>query len=314
MGERRATWDQLLRTSRLGAHETLLLERRVSHLAGNIAPATLPAKEIEVGTVVLGRYRLDRQLGQGGQGRIFLAWDGRLAREVVIKTILHGGTGPEARRVLGAEARLAASVDDPNVVKVFDVVETPAETLLILEYVPGGTMRGLLNRKGKLSLREAIELFDGILEGLAAVHAAGIVHRDIKPENVLLDRSGRPRLADFGIARASRPGAHATILATPSAGTLAYMAPEQIRNAIVDTRADLYAIGVMLSEAVTGHLPIDLEGSDDFQAREQILRQPPTLEGVPPELAEIVLNLLAKDPTQRTPTVAALRAALRGER
>ena len=298
MAARRVVAGDLLQRRRLRPDEVLVIERRIDLLAGELAEMPKPLPVVAAGTVLFERYRIERFLGEGGQGRAFLARDLTLDREVVLKTLPTGGLDPSARRALLAEARLAAGIKHPNVVPVLDVRDTGQDAVLILEYVEGGSLRGLIERRGALPAREALRIFRGVLAGLQAAHEHGIVHRDVKPENVLLAKDGTPKLADFGAARDARPGA--TVL-PQTAGTLAYMSPEQVRGVQVDARSDLYAATAMLVEMLTGKPYLPLGDADQFQARAMILERDPEVHLAADQLglAGFVLKGLAKSPAER---------------
>lgn len=189
------------------------------------------------GALVLGRWRIARLLGRGGSGRTFLARDERLGRDVALKEVLVEGDPEAAMR----EARLAARVRHPRVVAVHDVLPRPGAALIVSEFVPGGSLAERLAR-GPLSPEEAATLFGQVLEGLAAVHAAGLVHRDVKPANVLLDGSGA-RICDFGIAREG--GGTVVSSAEAFAGTPGAMAPEQARGGAATPASDVYGAALL---------------------------------------------------------------------
>ena len=206
------------------------------------------------GQLLDGRYRVEARLARGGMATVYLATDTRLDRTVALK-IAHPELAVDeefVHRFIG-EARSAARLSSPSVVAVYDQGSDGPLHYLAMEYVPGQTLRELLNQRDKLSPREALNVIEGVLTGLAVAHNAGIVHRDVKPENVLLTRSGLVKVADFGLARAA-----ATVGYTKAGmivGTAAYLAPEQVSASVSDTRSDVYAAGVMLFELLTGRQP-----------------------------------------------------------
>jgi serine/threonine-protein kinase len=255
-----------------------------------------------------GRYRVERRLATGGQARAFLAHDTSLDRRVVLKVVDTLGMEGNAKRAVIAEARILASIDHPHVTKVFDVLETESEAILVLEYVSGGTLRDRL-RNGALPQAEAVLIFDGIVAGLAAVHARGIVHCDLKPENVLLTPDGVPKLSDFGIARIA-PGARTISSETPSEGTPTYMSPEQAHGARVGPTSDIYSAAVLFHEMLSGTDYMDFRGLDAMQIRAKIASGTPRIGRECGPYARIILSCLAKDGSQRPPTAATLRASL----
>jgi serine/threonine-protein kinase len=207
-----------------------------------------------IGQLLDGRYLVESQIARGGMATVYHAKDVRLDRIVALK-IAH----PELARdqeFVGrfiSEARSAARLSSPNVVAVFDQGTTSDLHYIAMEYVPGPTLRQLLLARGRLTPREALDIIERVLAGLAAAHDAGIIHRDVKPENVLLGNGTSVKVADFGLARAAAGFSHTkTGLLI---GTAAYLAPEQVASSTSDERSDVYAVGVMLFEMLTGTQP-----------------------------------------------------------
>ncbi len=207
-----------------------------------------------VGQLLGGRYHVDSRIARGGMATVYLGTDTRLDRVIALK-IAHPELSDDAefvRRFIG-EARSAARLSSPNVVAIFDQGSDKRLHYIAMEYVPGRTLRQLLNERRRLSAREALDIMAGVLSGLAAAHDAGLAHRDVKPENVLLTTSGTVKVADFGLAR-SVAGAVQT-KGGMIIGTAAYLAPEQVSGGISDARTDVYAAGIMLFELLTGMQP-----------------------------------------------------------
>ena len=311
MAERRAHAGELLQKRRLRSDEVLLIERRIELLAGELveAPKALPA--LASGAVVLDRYRVERLLGEGGQARAFLAHDETLRRKVVVKSVPTLGLDQRSKRMVLAEARLLAAIDHPNVVRVHDVQEVAQDALLILEYVEGGSLRDLMLRRGSIPAGEAVAIARGVLRGLHAAHARGVVHRDVKPENVLLGKDGAPKLADFGMARDARASA---TFGGGSGGTLAYMSPEQVRGGLVDARSDVYSAAAVLVEMLTGAPYLPFGEVDEYQARALIVERVPELrlpQGALP-LTGFLLRALSKRPEERYQTAEEALSALDG--
>ena len=213
--------------------------------------ATLSAP---IGQLLDGRYLVDSQLARGGMATVYLSRDIRLERTVALK-IAHPELARDRdfiTRFIG-EARAAARLSSPHVVAVFDQGSTGDLHYIAMEYVPGPTLRELLVARGMLSPREALDIIERVLAGLAVAHEAGIIHRDVKPENVLLGNGSSVKVADFGLARAAAGvGNTKTGLLI---GTAAYLAPEQVSGSVTDQRSDVYAAGVMLFEMLTGVQP-----------------------------------------------------------
>jgi serine/threonine-protein kinase len=206
------------------------------------------------GQLLDGRYLVESWLARGGMATVYLGMDTRLDRTVALK-IAHPELASEpefVRRFIG-EARAAARLSSPNVVAVYDQGSDGNIHYLVMEYVPGPTLRALLAERGRLSPREALDVIEGVLAGLVVAHRSGIVHRDVKPENVLLTTGSLVKVADFGLARAVAAADHSR--AGQIIGTAAYLAPEQVSNSTSDERTDVYAAGVMLFELLTGSQP-----------------------------------------------------------
>ncbi len=251
--------------------------------------------------IVLGRYRVQRRLGSGAMGDVHLAWDTQLERPVALKFLRASHASTDAANVarLRAEARAAARIDHPHIATVYDSGATDSGTLFIaMAFYPGDTLRQRLDC-GPLPVDDALRIAAQMAGALAVAHAAGIVHRDVKPANVLFDAEGGARLTDFGIARLlTDPEATGP---TPVQGTPAYMAPEQARGDTVDGRADLWALGVILHEMLTGQRP--QRGTPDTALAS-------LLDGVDPALRTLVAQLLVEEPSQRVSDAGQIRDAL----
>jgi beta-lactam-binding protein with PASTA domain len=207
-----------------------------------------------IGQLLDGRYLVESQIARGGMATVYQARDVRLERPVALK-IAHPELARDQEFVARfiSEARSAARLSSPNVVAVFDQGSTGDLHYIAMEYVPGPTLRELLVARGRLNPREALDIIERVLVGLAAAHDAGIIHRDVKPENVLLGTGTSVKVADFGLARAAAGISHTkTGLLI---GTAAYLAPEQVASNTSDQRSDVYAVGVMLFEMLTGVQP-----------------------------------------------------------
>ena len=207
-----------------------------------------------IGQLLDGRYLVESQLARGGMATVYLARDVRLERTVALK-IAHPELARDSEFVARfiSEARSVARLSSPNVVAVFDQGSTGDLHYIAMEYVPGPTLRQLLQARGRLTPRETLDIIERVLAGLAVAHHAGIIHRDVKPENVLLGTGSNVKVADFGLARAASGVSHTrTGLLI---GTAAYLAPEQVASNTSDQRSDVYAAGVMLFEMLTGVQP-----------------------------------------------------------
>ena len=263
----------------------------------------------------LGRYELLGELGRGGMGVVYRALDPGLGREVALKVLPLGEADEDDLERFRREGAAGAAVQHPNVLPVHELAEAEGYALLAMDLAGGGSLRDLLRREGRLPGQQVADYGVQIAEGLAALHAQGILHRDLKPENVLFAEDGRPLLADFGLAklldRETRLTQTGVAMGSPHA-----MAPEQARGEVsrICPATDVYGVGVILYEALTGELPI--RGRSVLELLDAITRVPPRRprELVPeldPELEAIVLRCLAKEPGERYPDAASLAAALR---
>lgn len=269
----------------------------------------------------IGHYRLERILGTGGMGQVFLARDRTLDRLVAIK-FLSAPQDEDARRRLLAEARAAAALDHPAICTIHAVAhDDAAGDFIVMAYVEGEPLSQRLTR-GPLAPSEAVALMGPLLQALGIAHRAGVIHRDIKPHNIMLTPAGLPKLLDFGIAKRVGPAGMDDVTATLSStaagqvvGTLAYMSPEQARGQSVDARSDLFSLGCVLYECLTGRRPFG--GHNLVEAIGQLLHVDPPLpssvvSGVPPELDAICADLLRKVPAERFQSAEEVLGALRG--
>jgi eukaryotic-like serine/threonine-protein kinase len=253
-------------------------------------------------TVLDGRYDVGRPLGSGGMGEVFLARDRVLGRDVALKVLRrqYAGDSEFAER-FKREARSAASLSHPNIVQVYDRGDTEdGSSYIAMEYVPGGTLKEKLVGEGPLGTREAAALGAQVAEALEAAHERGMVHRDIKPQNVLLTDRGDAKVADFGIARA---GSSVTISRTGSVmGTAGYMSPEQALGKPATPKSDLYSLGVVLFEALTGELPYTADNPIAVSMKHvnEPVRSPREINpSIPEGMNALVTRLMAKDPEDR---------------
>ncbi|HZT52763.1 MAG TPA: serine/threonine-protein kinase [Gaiellaceae bacterium] len=260
---------------------------------------------------VAGRYELVRPLGHGAMAVVDLARDLELDRLVALKRLAENlARDDELRRRFLREARLAARLAHPNVVRVFDVGQDGGRPFIAMEYVEGETLAELLARRGPLPPAEVAALGLQACHALAAAHAAGLVHRDVKPQNLLLGRDGTLRLGDFGIA-AGHDGTRLTVAGTVL-GTAGYLAPEQARGEQVTAAADLYALGAVLYELLRGEPPrraasLAALATGSGPAPQEVARR---LRGAPAELVAAIADCLAPQPDERPPSAAALARRL----
>jgi eukaryotic-like serine/threonine-protein kinase len=258
--------------------------------------------------VLSARYRIEQPIGQGGMASVYLAHDEELDRPVALKILAEHLAGDATfRDRFEREARLAGRLSHPNVVRVFDVGESEGRPFIVMEYVEGDTLADELLRGGPLPAVRAVELAMQICNGLEAAHASGLVHRDVKPRNLLLRPDGVLKIADFGIARAAestRLTEIGTIL-----GTAAYLAPEQAQGLEATAAADLYSVGAVLYELLTGRVPYAATSLVELLAKQQA-GAPAPIGDVPASLELAVLRCLEPDPAERPPSAGVLAAEL----
>ena len=254
-----------------------------------------------VGRMLDGRYAVTARIAHGGMATVYLALDTRLEREVALK-VMHAELARDddfVRRFIG-EAKSVARLSHQNVVAVFDQGADGRFLYLAMEYVPGRTLKEMLRERGRFAPAAALEIMTGVLDGLAAAHASGIVHRDVKPENVLLTADGRVKVADFGLARAQAAAAHTR--AGLLIGTVAYLPPEQVTGGAIGPRSDVYSAGVMLFELLTGRQPFtgDNPLGIAYQHVNQDVPAPSAVvPGIPAPVDQLVLAATSRDPALR---------------
>src|SRR5690554_110358 len=253
-----------------------------------------------IGRLLDGRYRVRARIARGGMATVYVATDLRLERRIALK-VMHGHLSDDTvfQSRFIQEARAAARLADPHVVNVFDQGQDGELAYLVMEYLPGITLRELMREQRRLTIPQTITIMDAILAGLAAAHKADIVHRDVKPENVLLAEDGRIKIGDFGLARATTAN---TATGQQLLGTIAYLAPELVTRGTADARSDIYALGIMLYEMLVGEQPY--KGEQPMQiafqhATESVPRPSVRNPGVPEQLDELVLWATEKSPDER---------------
>jgi tetratricopeptide (TPR) repeat protein/TolB-like protein/predicted Ser/Thr protein kinase len=263
----------------------------------------------------IGRFQIRARLGSGGMGEVYLADDTQLKRLVAVKRMaLHLGADQRYRQRFLREAQMASRLNNPYIAGIYDVFEREGEIFLVMEYVEGKPLRQYLTAPMKLEqfLPIAIEC----ARGLAAAHAQGVLHRDIKPENIMITPAGHVKILDFGLARRLEEMDETVSFQTEAgalAGTAGYIAPEVLQEGKPDTRSDIFALGVVFYEALSGRHPF--RGKTFLTTSHRVLKEmPPPLDatnrGVPPEINWIIAKMLAKDPAERYPTAAELAAEL----
>ncbi|MCU1678417.1 MAG: serine/threonine protein kinase [Frankiales bacterium] len=265
-----------------------------------------------VGRLLDGRYLIKARVARGGMASVYRATDERLDRTVAVKVMQPVLAESEdfVRRFI-REAQSAARLSHPNVVNVFDQGRDGDIVFLVMEYVEGRNLRDVLRAAGRLTPGQAVGVLEPIVSAVAAAHRAGIVHRDMKPENVLMAADGRIKVADFGLARAIESSS-ITMTQGTLIGSPAYLAPEQIERGVADQRADIYAIGVMAFELLTGRPPYsgDVAMAIAMQHVRDDIPAPSTLVSVPPALDTLVVAATRRDPDLRPVDGSAMLARL----
>ena len=270
----------------------------------------------------LAHYRILAKLGEGGMGIVYLAEDERLHRKVALKTLPPAlAEDPHRLARFEREVKSVATLNHPNIVTIYSVEETDGKRFFTMEHVEGKTLSQLVPQGG-LPLKEFLKIAVPLADALAAAHAKGIQHRDLKPGNVMVNGDGRVKVLDFGLAKlrehevTDAMGFHPQTTLTQEGlaiGTLAYMAPEQLRMLPTDHRADLFSLGVVLYEMATGHCPF--RGQSTAEVISAILRdQPPRAyeenAKIPPEIDAILRRYLEKEPAKRVGSAVEVRDAL----
>ncbi|HET7293634.1 MAG TPA: serine/threonine-protein kinase [Vicinamibacteria bacterium] len=272
-------------------------------------------KAITRGTLIGARYEILLLLGRGGMGTVYRARDRVLEEEVALKVLRSDlGEAAEMEARFRAEIKLARTVSHPNVCRIHEYGEDGALRYISMELIEGENLRERLRRVGPLPPEEATRIAIDVARGLEAIHDAGVVHRDLSPFNVTLDAKERVRVMDFGIAKRVAGGTGAGSAAGYVLGNPEYMSPEQARGRRVDTRSDLYSLGVVLFEMLTGRPPF--RGATPVETLMQHAEAPPPLDdpALTPTLRAVLERALAKEPEARFETAHAMAAALRDAR
>ncbi|MGO9322760.1 MAG: protein kinase domain-containing protein [Solirubrobacteraceae bacterium] len=263
---------------------------------------------------IAGRYRLESRLGHGGMSTVHLAVDLRLERQVAVKLLAeHLADDPAFVSRFQREAQAAARLVHPNIVQVFDSGrdERTGQYFIVMEYIEGSSGAEILRDQGWVEVDEALSIIEQACEGLHYAHRHGVVHRDVKPGNLLRAREGEVKLADFGIAKATEQSSITQVGSV--LGTAAYLAPEQARGEEAGPSADLYALGVVTYQLISGRLPYEASSLTELALKQQ-QEEPPTLDtlvaAVSPELAAAVAVALALDPRDRYKTALEMRHGL----
>ena len=272
----------------------------------------LPSAELAPGLLFAKRYQVIEELGMGGMGRVYRVLDTKLNEEIGLKLVRPDIASDRAViERFSAELKLARQVVHRNVARMFDLNEDAGVPYITMEYVKGENLKRLIRKVGHLSPSQALPYAGQICDGLAEAHRLGIVHRDLKPQNVMIDEEGQAKILDFGLARlldqAGRDGG------SSRSGTPAYVSPEQIRGAAADARSDIYSLGVLIYEMLTGRTPFKADSVEKIvdMHLHDIPEAPHALNpGISTGLSTLVMKCLEKDPAARFQTAAELREAL----
>src|SRR5882724_6613148 len=265
---------------------------------------------------ILSHYRIVSKIGAGGMGEVYLAQDTKLDRKVAIK-FLNEEFSKDADKLnrFVQEAKAASALNHPNILTVYEIGEVDGKNYIATELIDGQTLREHLSQKDSLQLNAILKIGVQVSEALSAAHQAGIIHRDIKPENIMLRKDGYAKVLDFGLAKLSEPAAVATgsagsedatrvrVNTTPGMvmGTVSYMSPEQARGKLTDARTDLWSLGVVLYEMLSGKVPFTGE-TINHTIVSILEKEPLLLENVPAELQRIVRKSMTKDVDMRYQT------------
>lgn len=259
----------------------------------------------------IGRYVIKSELGRGGMATVYRAFDPSFDREVAIKVLpremLHD---PQFRSRFEREIKLVAALEHPSIVPVYDVGEEDGQPYFVMRYMPGGSLSNLIEQ-GKFSIQDTARIVEKIAQGLAYAHRKGVIHRDLKPDNILFDDNGDPFISDFGVAKFAE--AAGSLTGSGVIGTPAYMSPEQAQGGEIDGRSDVYGLGVMVYQMLTGQQPYSADTPMGVVVKHitdpvpEILKVMPDL---PPELDAIIKNAMAKDKSTRYSNAIELAKAL----
>src|SRR6058998_832032 len=286
------------------------LTHAVTHRTGGIVGAARRGTELGLERVLQSRYRIVEPIGTGGSSQVYLAQDTALNREVAIKVLDPAAAADgKLRQLFVKEARALAQLSHPNIVAVYDVGEVDDSPFIVMEYLPGGSMKQRIEQAGPLKTGDAVRIAIEVANGLAFAHSKGIVHADLKPSNILFDANDTAKICDFGIARSPQEDAD-----TPQLyATAMYVAPERVEGKGASIASDVYGLGLVLYEMLVSKPPFTSTNASVL-LRDHVVRQPvppshlrPSL---PKELDTVVLKALAKQPNLRYPKASDLAVAL----
>ena len=271
-----------------------------------------PVRELTTGSTFAGRYQIIEELGHGGMGRVYKVFDTDIKEKIALKLLRpEMALDKETVERFSNELKLARKISHRNVCRMFDLGKAEGTTFITMEFVPGEDLKRFIRKSGQLGAGRTVSIAKQVCEGLAEAHHLGVVHRDLKPQNIMVDEDGNARIMDFGIAR-SLSGRGITG-AGVMIGTPEYMSPEQVEGKEVDERTDIYSLGIILYEMVTGHVPF--EGDTPFtigvKHKSERPRNPRELNTqLPEDLSRVILRCLEKDKVKRYQTAEELRTDL----
>lgn len=302
---------------RLDSEMNSRLERSFSMLkmtatSGAPGVSLMPTTFMNVTSALEGRYQVLKELGRGGMGIVFQAYDKELKEQVAIKVLSPlVSSDPDALERLKREVSSARRVTHPNVIRIHDISEFNGLHFISMEFFEGVSLKDYIKKTGALSLMQALNIASQICDGLEAAHRQGVIHRDLKSQNVIIGPTNQVKIIDFGLARAGNLGgltATGLIMGTPE-----YMAPEQVAGKSVDERADIYSLGIILYEMFTGRVPFTGDSAIAVGFK-QIKEDPPKPRDfnpqLPPEIESVILQALQKNPLSRFLSVGELKSNL----
>src|SRR5215831_19174256 len=278
---------------------------------GSATPATTGAGRVtataailEIGQVIAGRFEIQEMLGLGGMGAVYMAYDRDIDRVIALKCIRPDlSNNPEIVQRFTQELLLARQISHKNVIRIFDVRDSGGLKFITMEYLEGRDLSSIMEERGKLPAPEAVAIIRQVCSGLAAAHAEGVVHRDLKPGNIMVEKNGRAVVMDFGLARAEENQLTQT---GAIMGTFQYMSPEQAKGEKADARSDIFTVGIILYELLTGKTPYPSDSSiASLLKRTQEAAVPPSTvdPGIPRALNAVVCKCLERDVARRYQSV-----------
>ncbi len=262
--------------------------------------AQTPPKEIDRGTVLASRYEIIELLGRGGMGNVYRAVDTKINEEIALKFLNPAVADEKMIERFKNELKLARKISHKNICRMYDLGDVDGSPYITMEYVTGEDLRGMIKMTGQLSVGRAISIAKQVCEGLAEAHRLGVVHRDLKPRNVMIDKEGNARIMDFGIARSIK--VKGITKAGSLVGTPEYMSPEQVKGQKVDQRSDIYSLGIILFEMMTGQVPFEGDTSLSIALKHEKEIPPDPREfntQVSKDISRVILKCLEKDKERR---------------